>query len=180
MQWHLPGWINRGMIKKARQDLETNIRSSDKSEQKHTWVTGKYKSQGERDVIRSRNPTKDKRAFRRMLTSADQGKPVLQWHYSRVWRHSRVISSNQRSRNLQNLDFFSFPVPVEGFSLASQPKTHKIYSSQFALEKKNSARLWASIWLLARQVWTWVVKTRNIAYWTRFATMFRNKSHVFR
>ena len=44
MQWHLLGWINRGMIEKARQDLETNIRSSDKSEwtieAKLTWVTG--------------------------------------------------------------------------------------------------------------------------------------------
>ena len=58
------------MIEKARQDLETNIRSSDKSE----W-TIEAKSQGEprgeRDVIRLRNPTEDKRAFRRMLTSAD-------------------------------------------------------------------------------------------------------------
>ena len=26
MQWHLLGWINRGMMEKARQDLETNIR----------------------------------------------------------------------------------------------------------------------------------------------------------
>ena len=29
---------------------------------------------GERAVIRLRNPTEDKRAFRRMLTSADRGK----------------------------------------------------------------------------------------------------------
>ena len=35
---------------------------------------GKYIPRGERDVIRLRNPTEDKRAFRRMLTSAD---PVL-------------------------------------------------------------------------------------------------------
>ena len=73
MQWHLLGWINRGIIKKARQDLETNIRSSDKSERtieaKLTWVTGGTTS--ERDVIRLRNPTEDKRAFRRTLTSAD-------------------------------------------------------------------------------------------------------------
>ena len=30
------------------------------------------KLRGERDVIRLRNPTEDKRAFRRMLTSADR------------------------------------------------------------------------------------------------------------
>ena len=77
-------------------DVETNIRSSDKSDRNHTWswVTGKYKSRGQREVVRLRNLTEDKRAFRRMLTSADQGKPVLHWRNSRVWRHSRVISSN--------------------------------------------------------------------------------------
>ena len=32
---------------------------------------GKYIPRGERDVIRLRNPTEDKRAFRGMLTSAD-------------------------------------------------------------------------------------------------------------
>ena len=46
MQWHLRilGLINRGMNEEARQDLETNIRSSDKSEwtieAKLTSVTG--------------------------------------------------------------------------------------------------------------------------------------------
>ena len=33
---------------------------------------GKYIPRGERDVIRLRNPTEDKRAFRRLLTSADR------------------------------------------------------------------------------------------------------------
>ena len=37
----------------------------------YTWVTGKYEPRGERDVIRFRNPTEDKRDFRRMLTSAN-------------------------------------------------------------------------------------------------------------
>ena len=44
MQWHLLGLINRGMNEEARQVLETNIRSSDKSEwtieAKLAWVTG--------------------------------------------------------------------------------------------------------------------------------------------
>ena len=43
MQWHLLGLINRGMNEEARQGLEPNIRSSDKSEwtieAKLTWVT---------------------------------------------------------------------------------------------------------------------------------------------
>ena len=49
------------MIEKARQDLETNIRSSDKSEYtiEAEEVTGKYIPQSERDVIRLRNPTED-------------------------------------------------------------------------------------------------------------------------
>ena len=60
-QWHLLVWINRGMIEKTRQDLETNIRSSDKSEYtiEAEEVTGKYIPRSERDVIRLRNPTED-------------------------------------------------------------------------------------------------------------------------
>ena len=49
------------MIEKARQDLETNIRSSDKSEytSEAEEVTGKCIPRGERDVKRLRNPTED-------------------------------------------------------------------------------------------------------------------------
>ena len=45
-QWHLLVWINRGMIEKARQDLETNIRSSDKSEytiEAEAYMSHRYK-----------------------------------------------------------------------------------------------------------------------------------------
>ena len=52
--------INRGMIEKVGQNLSP--KSADESH---------MKLRGERDVIRLRNPTEDKRAFRRMLTSAD-------------------------------------------------------------------------------------------------------------
>ena len=55
------------MIEKARQDVETNIRSSDK----RSLHESQPEPRGEGDVIRLRNPTEDKRAFRRMLTSAD-------------------------------------------------------------------------------------------------------------
>ena len=53
--------------------MKQTVRSSDKSERtiEAKGVTGKYIPRGERDVIRLRNPTEDKRAFRRMLTSAD-------------------------------------------------------------------------------------------------------------
>ena len=57
MQWHLLRWINRGMIEKARQDLETNI--TIEAKQKNTWVTGEYKPRGEYDIIRLRSPTED-------------------------------------------------------------------------------------------------------------------------
>ena len=43
-------------------ESDTDDRSADESY---------IKLRGERDVIRLRNPTEDKRAFRRMLTSAD-------------------------------------------------------------------------------------------------------------
>ena len=62
------------MIEKARQDLVTNrqiIRQIRVDDRGKMPVTGKYIPRGERDVIRLRNPTEDKRAFRRMLTSAD-------------------------------------------------------------------------------------------------------------
>ena len=83
------------MIEKARQDLETNIRSSDKSEYtieaeayiSHSYmslVTGiKYIPRGERDVIRLRNPTEDERAFRRVLKSADHLCTVFVHKYGR-------------------------------------------------------------------------------------------------
>ena len=66
------------MIEKARQDLETNIRSSDKSEwtieaklTTSIYLQSQGEPRGEGDVIRLRKPTEDKTAFRQMLTSAD-------------------------------------------------------------------------------------------------------------
>ena len=62
------------MIEKARQDLETNRQIISKSE----WTIEPKAHKAymiyheERDVISLRNPTEDKRAFRLMLTSADQ------------------------------------------------------------------------------------------------------------
>ena len=89
-QWHLLFWINRGMIEKARQDLETNIRSSVKWEYTieavyHTWYTT-----GRADVIRLRNSTEDKRAFWRMLTSADRVVLVLKTKMADISLVSRV------------------------------------------------------------------------------------------
>ena len=74
MQYHLLGSINRGMIKTARQGLETNhqiirqIRVDDRGKSIHE---SQNIPRGKRDIRRLPNPTKDKRAFRRMLTSAD-------------------------------------------------------------------------------------------------------------
>ena len=64
------------MIEKAKQDLETNIKSSENQSgrSKRSLHESQEEPRGERDVIRLRNPTEDKRAFRRMLTSADQAK----------------------------------------------------------------------------------------------------------
>ena len=53
--------INRGMIESNKSDIDD--RSADESH---------INLRGERDVIRLRNPTEDKKAFRRMLTSADR------------------------------------------------------------------------------------------------------------
>ena len=71
------------MIEKARQDLEANITSDHKTKinqsgrSKRSLHESQGEPRGERDVIRLRNPTEEKRAFRRMLTSADR--LVLIW-----------------------------------------------------------------------------------------------------
>ena len=61
--------INRGMIEKVGQISHQKSNKSDidnrSADESH------IKLRGERDVIRLRNPTDDKRALRRMLTSAD-------------------------------------------------------------------------------------------------------------
>ena len=49
------------MIEKARQDRETNIRVDGRRE---AYVESQGEPRGERDVIRLRNPTEDKKAFR--------------------------------------------------------------------------------------------------------------------
>ena len=58
--------INQGMIQKVGQNLSPKIKQVGYSaDELHITL------RGERDVICLRNPTEDKRAFRRMLTSAD-------------------------------------------------------------------------------------------------------------
>ena len=58
--------INRGMIQKVGQNLSP--KSKDDRSADESYIT----LRGERDVICLRNLTEDKRAFRRMLTSADR------------------------------------------------------------------------------------------------------------
>ena len=87
------------MIEKARQDLEKT--SDHQTNQSGQWKRSLHKSQGEprgeRDVIRLRNPTEDKKAFRRMLTSAD---PFSWFHHVTsarkvlFYRDSRACSEN--------------------------------------------------------------------------------------
>ena len=73
MQWHLLGLINRGMNEEARQDLETNIRSSDKSEwtieEKLTWVTGRT----------------TRRAWRHTFTKSDWRQEGLSTDVNECW-----------------------------------------------------------------------------------------------
>ena len=66
----IEGW-SRKQDKTSKQTSGHQTNQSGRSKQKYTWVTGKYIPRVERDVIRLRNPTDDRRAFRRMLTSAD-------------------------------------------------------------------------------------------------------------
>ena len=61
--------ISRGLIEKVGQNLSPKINKSDTDDR--SADESHIKLRGERDVIRLRNPTEDKRAFRRMLSSAD-------------------------------------------------------------------------------------------------------------
>ena len=64
--------INRGMNEKVGQNLSPKIKHVRYRWPKCRWITVIFNLRGERDVIRLRNPTEDKKAFRRMLTSADR------------------------------------------------------------------------------------------------------------
>ena len=82
----IEGWSKKqDKTLKQTSDHQTNL--SGRSKQKHTWVTGKYIPQGEHEVICLQNPTEDKRAFWRMLTSAD---PIIQ---ARIWKSFPVQNS---------------------------------------------------------------------------------------
>ena len=79
-QWHLLVWINRGMIEKARQDLKTNIRSSDKSasirsKQKHTLYT-------------------TRREWRHTFTKSDQSLKGLSMDVNECWPSQTVGQLN--------------------------------------------------------------------------------------
>ena len=77
MQWQ--SWLNQSRDdrkSKARRSRNKHqiirqIRVDDRGEALYELQVLKYEARGERDVIRFRNPTEDKRAFRLMLTSAD-------------------------------------------------------------------------------------------------------------
>ena len=62
--------INRGMIQEVGHNLSPKIKQVGYADESH------IKLRGERDVIGLRNPTEYKRAFRRMLTSADLHKVI--------------------------------------------------------------------------------------------------------
>ena len=64
--------INRGMIQNVGHNLSPKIKQVGYTDESH------IKLRGERDVIGLRNPTEYKRAFRRMLTSADLHKASQQ------------------------------------------------------------------------------------------------------
>ena len=80
--------INRGIISHQKSNnSDIDDRSADESH---------IELRGERDVIGLRNPTEDKRAFRQMLTSADQNKMgnkmAVKSHVSHICRVSGNVS----------------------------------------------------------------------------------------
>ena len=85
--------INRGMIEKVERNLSPKINKSATDDRSAN--ESHIKLRGERDVIRSRNPTEDKRAFRRMLTSADR--------YEKLFARTEIKLPHMRSSVSQSL-----------------------------------------------------------------------------
>ena len=69
-------WFNQSRDERRS---KTRLRNKHQIIRRSNWSLreSQGKRGGERDVIRLRNPTEDKRAFRRMLTSAEQSCDVL-------------------------------------------------------------------------------------------------------
>ena len=57
---------------------------------------------GERDVIRLRNPTEDKGAFRRMLTSADLFERALRWR-----ENATIYKEQMQTKYSDVINFYS-------------------------------------------------------------------------
>ena len=67
-QWHLLVWIDWNQ---SRNGPKSGTKSLTKNQTSRSAEESHIELRRERNVIRLRNPTKDKRPFRRMLTSAD-------------------------------------------------------------------------------------------------------------
>ena len=87
-QWQLLVWINRGMIEKARQDLETNIRSSDKSEytiEAEAYISGhRYKIYTTRRAWRH-TFTKSDRRWKGLSTDVKECWPFVYSFCTQIW-----------------------------------------------------------------------------------------------
>ena len=80
----IEGWSKK-QDKTLKQTSDHQSNESIRSKQNHTWYTT-----GRADVIRLRNSTEDKRAFWRMLTSADRVVLVLKTKMADISLVSRV------------------------------------------------------------------------------------------
>ena len=79
-QWHLLVWINQGIIDKARQDLEKNIRSSDKSEytiEAEAYMSHRYKIFTTRRAWRHTSTKSDRRLNIECWPVATNNRPWL-------------------------------------------------------------------------------------------------------
>ena len=128
-----------GWSKKARQDLDKpsdhQTNQSGRSRQKHTWVTAKYIPRGERDVIRLRNPTEDKRAFRRMLTTADL--PVFRYR-----GHIGKRQETRETRLARGKDALRCCPTFSSFPTVTKTLTFKTRVSAKSLRSKGVLFAW--------------------------------------
>ena len=106
----IEGWSKKqDKTSKQTSDHKTKINQNGRS--KRSLHESQGEPRGERDVIRLRNPTEDKRAFRRMLTSAD-----LSGRWRQVTDGKTCAISTKHNFGLPVDGSFSSPEPVVSWS----------------------------------------------------------------
>ena len=136
MQWHLLGLINRGMNEEARQELETNIRSSDKSEwtieEKLTWVTGRA----------------TRRAWRHTFTKSDRRQEGLSTDVNECW----PLRSAALTKRIEALGSCLLVSRGRDVTVSARDRDGTVYGGRWSMEVRVTV-------YLNHKSWSFISKT---------------------